>query len=517
MKLREYQQAAVDQVFREWETARSVCLVLQTGGGKTETSMAIIERAGLRTLFTVHRKELLRQSFERLGRHFGPENCGVVAAGWTPNPGAQIQIAMLQTLVARDARPDAQLVVHDECHHLMAEDFREVVEHYSHARWLGLTATPERADGKPLGDLFERLVVGSNYSMLLNQGYLVPCKVFRANFDDEMGEGVTLAQHPVTAYERHARGTQAIAFCPNVKLAYEQASEFTMAGYPAECIEANTDKGKREIAMRRFREGSLRVLTNVNIMTEGLDLPSVETVILGRAFRHVSAYLQAVGRVLRPAPGKSNAICIDLTGASYQHGLPTENRAYSLEGEGIRRITTEALTTCQECGATYEGRVRICPCCGFERPCKTPKPPRIYSLELQEIWAGEDTPSEAKDREWQRLMQFAENRGYGLAWAAAQYEKCFGEKPNVEVPDDAKLAEIRKLVARCLEKGWSLSFAVKRYRETFKADPDMSWVPREQKDAEFARLNATAAERGYKPGWAAYQYKAAFGAWPRRA
>ncbi len=516
MKLREYQQAAVDQVFREWESARSVCLVLQTGGGKTETAMAIIERAGLRTLFTVHRKELLRQSYERLGRHFGPENCGVIAAGWPSNPGAQIQIAMLQTLVARDSRPEAELVVHDECHHLMADDFREVVVHYSHARWLGLTATPERADGKPLGDLFERLVVGSNYSSLLQMGFLVPCQVFRANFEQEMGEGTSLAQHPVKAYELHSRGTQAIAFCPNVKLAYEQAEQFSAAGYPAECIEADTKKSDRLLAMQRFRSGELRVLTNVNIMTEGLDLPSVETVILGRAFRHVSAYLQAVGRVLRPAPGKEKAICIDLTGASYQHGLPTENRAYSLEGEGIRRVTKEPVTTCQECGATYEGRLLTCPCCGFVKPSKTPRPPIIYSLELQEVWAGENTPVEAKEREWKRLMQFAEGRGYGLAWAATQYEKSFGERPNVDVPMDAKAAEIRKLVARCQEKGWSMSFAVKQYRETFKEAPDLSWVSADVRAAELARLQATGQAKGYKPGWAAVQYKQAFGSWPRR-
>lgn len=516
MQLRDYQQHAVERVFEEWQQARSVCLVLQTGGGKTETAQAIIQRAGLRTMFTVHRKELLKQTFRRFSAFFGEGECGLVAAGHPPNPDARIQIAMLQTLVARELRPDAELIVHDEAHHIVSDEFRAVAEYYSRARWLGLTATPERADGQPLGDVFERLVVGSRYSQLIKGGYLVPCQVFHPPEDHDMGEGTALAQDPVAAYVRWAKGTQAIAFLPSVKLAYEHAQRFSDAGFPTACIEAETKASVRDEMIERFRAGDLRVLTNVNIMTEGLDLPAIETVILGRAFRHVTPYLQAVGRVLRPAPNKRHAICIDLVGARWSHGLPTEDRDYSLEGQGIRRSKNVPITTCQQCGAAYEATVRMCPVCGFERPLKTPKPPKIYSVELQETWAGEDTPNEAKEREWHRLQRVADGRGYGLAWAAREYGKLFGEKAPVDVDESAEQAEARKLVARAQEKGWSLGFVVKQYKDTFGKAPDLSWLGGDVRRAELNRLQATAQAKGYKSGWAAYQYKNIFGGWPPR-
>jgi DNA repair protein RadD len=516
MENRSYQTAAVANVFKELQEVRGVCLVMVTGSGKTETAQLCIEQAWTPTLFTVHRKELLKQSYRRLAARFGETVCGIVAAGHPPNPDAMIQVSMLQTMVARGVRPPAKFVINDECHHMPSDEYAIVQAHYYDAKWLGLTATPERADGRALGGIYERMVVGANYSPMLAGKFLVPCQVFRAPEDQDLGEGTALAQDPVAAYERHARGTQAIVFSPSVKLAYEHAAQFTAAGYPAACIEAETKASVRDDLIERFRAGELRVLTNVNIMTEGLDLPSVETVILARAFRHVSAYLQAVGRVLRPAPGKTRAICIDLTGASHHHGLPTENREYSLEGEAIRRTTNEALTTCQECGATYPGGLRTCPVCGFERPLKTPRPPKIYSIELQEVWAGEDTPSEAKEREWKRLLAVSEARGFTLSWAAAQYEKSFGARPEIEVGEDERMTECRRLVARCVDKGWSLGFAVKQYKQTFGEAPDLSWVGDAARETELERLIATASARGYKPGWAAYQYKTLFGGWPRR-
>jgi superfamily II DNA or RNA helicase len=245
--------------------------------------------------------------------------------------GARIQVGTVQTLLARHKRPEVRTVVLDEAHHYVADDWRQLADSYPGTKTVGLTATPERGDGTPLGDLFEELVVAASYSGLIRDRFLVPARVYRPS----MNLGNDLAQDPVKAWIAYSEGSPAFVFCARVETALSLAKRFRDAGVQAGTIEAMTPTRDREDTLSAFRRGRLRVITNVNTMTEGVDVPAARTVILARAFGHVGGYLQAVGRVLRPAKDKPDAILIDLTGASIRHGLPTDDREYSLDGCAI--------------------------------------------------------------------------------------------------------------------------------------------------------------------------------------
>jgi DNA repair protein RadD len=468
--LRDYQERALSGVFEAFGQSRAVCLIAPTGAGKTVMGSEAVARAACRTVWLTHRGELIDQSAAALER--AGQRVGVFAAGRMENTDAPVVVASWQTLLGRDEVPPADLLVVDECHHAKGTEWQKVLERYASARLLGLTATPQRGDGRSLGDVFERLVVAAQYSELITAGHLVPCRVFRP--DQDMSPD--LAQHPVDAYKRHAPGKSCIVFARSVELAKQYAAEFTEAGHAAEAIEANTPASVRADIIDRFKRGETRVLVNVFVLTEGFDAPATEVCIIARGCSYTATFLQMVGRVLRPAPGKTAAILIDLAGVSHSHGLPTEDRTYSLDGKQAIS-STGALRVCPACGLCYAPTGdRACPGCGHvtEAGESGVRMPRIYDAELLEVFAGADTPESYQLREWERL------------------------------------------VSLCNRKQWSLDWAAKQFRKLFSRGPDPSWFTEEQKRATLVAFRAFGAQRGFKPGFAAVRYKELFGSYPPR-
>jgi DNA repair protein RadD len=473
--LREYQIRAIAGVHTAWnQGSRAVLLVAPTGSGKTRMGEELVYSemaAGGCVLWIAHRRELIRQAADRLRSRFGHLDVGLIAPGEGLYLDSPIQVATVQTLLARDRRPEASLTVFDEAHHYIADDWKALAEAYPRARILGLTATPERQDGKPLGDVYSGLVVAESYSNLIKDGHLVPCRVYQP--PDAMA-GNELAQDPLVAWQRYAEGSSTFAFCSTVDGAYELAARFRAANVRAATIEAKTPKAERDEILEDFASGRTTVLTNVYALTEGVDVPSARCVLLARSVGHVGPFLQMAGRVLRPAPGKTDAILIDLTGASLVHGLPTEDREYSLDGDGIRRTSPAPLRNCAKCGATLPAWQRRCPECGYEAPEQETPQPRIYDLELRAVFAGADTPSTAKQREYNRLRQLGKERGWALYFVQKEYKKLFGELPIIS---DATELEMR---------------------------------------TELGRLTKIQQERGFKPGFVSFRFKQTFGKWPSR-
>lgn len=469
--LRPYQRSAVAEVGHRWQQGvNAVCLVAPCGAGKTVLARQLIADHVGPVLAVAHRRELVTQMADRLREWFGFENVGVVMPGYDRQPLARIQVASIETLTARDMRPPATLLVPDEAHHYKAATYLPIVEHYRATRIVGLTATPQRADGSPLGDIFQGLVVAANYSDLLKDGYLVPCRVLRP----PEWLGSDLANNPLPMYQKHGGGGQCFAFCGSVIQAEKLAADIQDADIPAACVTAKTPQPYRDSVFAAFRSGELRVLTNVGVLTEGVDVPAASVCLLARQCTHASTYLQIVGRVLRPAPDKTEAVLIDLPGATIAHGFPTEDRLYSLDGEGIKRTSQEALRNCLQCGACIPVRFHTCPECGFVFPVKKQRGAKIYSLELVEAYAGEDTPEAAQRIEYETVREMGRR------------------------------------------KGWKL-YAVQRHmRVLFKRTVLIHDATIEEQRAEWRRLEAIRLAKGYKPGFSKVRFKDIVGKWPGR-
>jgi superfamily II DNA or RNA helicase len=314
MRLRGYQRNGIQQISRLFENGgRRVLVVAPTGAGKGAMAAHLVltaVEAKQRVLFLAHRREIVVDMSARL------HALGAIGT----------EVETVQSLrVAKKLRFD--LVVVDEAHHYRAEEWRAVLERAGkNARVLGFTATPQRGDGRALGDVFQELVDVVSYSALLKARHIVPCRVLTSPYP----LASSLALPSDIAYQRYANGSTALVFERDAKAARTALERFRTAGINAELVLASTRSDERDEALKRIGTGALKVLINVFVLTEGVDLPRVDTIILARTCEHVGTYMQIVGRALRAWPGKTSALLIDLSGASHVHGEPTTDRAYSL-------------------------------------------------------------------------------------------------------------------------------------------------------------------------------------------
>ena len=413
---------------------RAVVMQLGTGGGKTHTASHLIRASvakGLRVVFAAHLDALIDDTADRL--EAAGLDIGIVQASRPTNPTAPVQVCSLATLARRDTVPSGDFVILDECHRAVAPSVRAILERYPNAKLLGLTATPQRGDGKSLGDVFQGMEYGPSVRELTSAGYLVPADVIAPHAP----EGTGLAMHPCDAYERFARGSRAIVFAANVAHAKELVAEFTAKGYSTELVVGDTAREVRRTVRARMAAGDLQVLVGVGVFVEGWNDPTIETVVLARGFTVCGSFLQAIGRGLRTSPetGKTKCTVIDLRGACFLHGLPDEDRRWSLTGRAVARTERlEAIRRCQQCLALFRP-ARTCPRCGAPITSTT-KVARVLSRgdRLEHV---SELPQNERDRRYlQTLLNVAMRRigmprPRALAWAAKKFEERFGRAPEV--------------------------------------------------------------------------------------
>lgn len=387
INLRPYQQRAIEEVRAKYNSSkRAPCLVLPTGAGKTVIAAEMIRLSvarGNRVLFLVHRQELLSQSVAKL-ENAGVTDLRIIQAGNDlGSRSAPVAVASIPTLTRwEDRQPDAQLVIVDECHHVVAKTWRKLAEHYSGALKLGLTATPQRSDGRPLGDIFDSIVVGSTVRELIDLAHLVPCRVFAPV---DVLETAQVAQSPLDAYRKFAPDTLAVVFCVTVEHAQRVADEMNAAGVPTGLVHGEMGKEARKRTLSDLDAGRIRVVSSIGVLTEGWDSPRVSTCILARKPQHAGLYLQMVGRVLRPAPDKQHATLIDLCGSVHDHGPPDTDRQYTLDGRGISKIDRDAIRQCLTCGGVFRVGPDSCPMCGCELPRREIKLPTTIGADLVDV------------------------------------------------------------------------------------------------------------------------------------
>lgn len=394
MNLYPHQSDLLNRVLHAYSQGhRAVLMQGATGFGKTAVASEIIRRSvakSKRVVFAAHLDALIDDTSERLSKAGVPH--GIVQASRPSNPTAPVQVASLATLHRRGDRPPTDFIIVDECRRAMAPTVKAVLDAYPNARLLGLDATPERADGSPLGDIFDAMVCGPSIKWLISKGFLVPAHVYSPV---ALKEG-TLAEDPVVAYSRYAPNSKAIFFCRDVAHAQDVAAQLPAAAL----VTGETPRERRKEIREQLASGLLRQIVNVDVYKDGADLPTLECVVLCRGMGVCSTYLQAAGRGARAYPGKSRYVLIDLAGAAILHGLPEDDREWSLTGDAVKRVGVDlkvALARCRNCLAVIHAGPSACPRCGA--PMKgTRVKRRATRIERQELQRLDTRPESIRQR-----------------------------------------------------------------------------------------------------------------------
>jgi len=455
IQLRDYQARAVHELRHAFrEGARSPLFTLATGGGKTFVFSYIAQQAAQRgghVLILVHRQELLMQASRSLDvldvAH------GLIAPGHSSTLD-NVQVASVQTLVRRLKKItwEPSLIIVDEAHHAVAGSWRKILDAFPTALVLGVTATPCRLDGQGLGrdagGVFDDLILGPSIPELVAAGHLCDSKVYAppmvANLDGvkqragdfakgEVAERMdkpTITGNAVGHYQRLAPGKPAIAFCASVAHAEHVAEEFRASGFRSASLDGSLPDGERKQRIDDLASGKIHVLTSCEIVSEGFDLPVVTAAILLRPTASEGLYLQQVGRALRPFPGKEYAIILDHVGNVLTHGLPDDEREWTLEGRPKRRGTSESGPPVRQCEACYTCHrpAPECPACGYRYKIDDRQPEEVAG-ELKEITKAEKialrrvrVSEESGCTTLEDLQKLGEARGYKPGWAAHRFE-----------------------------------------------------------------------------------------------
>ena len=434
MILRPYQFDLVSDIHAGWDAGhQNVMATLPTGGGKTVVFSHIINSMNVPTCAIAHRKELVSQIALSLAvngvphRIIGPKslvrfvvNTQINELGTSfYNPNAACAVAGVDTLVRRTKElsgwmQQVKLWVIDEGHHVVqGNKWGTATDLFPHAKGLGVTATPCRADGKGLGrhadGVMDHMVHGPNMRDLIDMGFLTDYRIFAPPSDIDL-ETVTVtasgdynpaklkkavrSSHVVgdvvEHYMRIAPGKLGITFASDVETAGDIASQFRKNGVPAEVVSANTPDLVRSEVVRRFRRREIMQLVNVDLFGEGFDLPAIEVCSMARPTQSYGLYCQQFGRVLRIMEGKEKAIIIDHVGNVVRHGLPDKPRIWSLDSRGKRPAALNPdddipLRYCPECTQPYEKRLVRGPYCDHKPVPASRSQPEFVDGDLHEL------------------------------------------------------------------------------------------------------------------------------------
>src|SRR6266571_4982404 len=315
--LRQYQINDIAAIRRAYaDGKRRVCYQGPTGCGKTILFVHAAHKAvqqGHQVAILVHRQELIDQTCEALTAE-GIEY-GVIAAGYPESADAPVLVAMVQTLIRRPERLNGvKFLIVDEAHHILAATWLVLAAAVPEARLLGVTATPERLDGKGLSTAFDALVVGPTVKELIDSGWLSPFVVFAperqvdlkrlrtvagdyalGELANRMNTDIVLAD-AIMEYRKHLDGQSALAFCVTIEHSRATARAFRAAGINAVHLDGDTPAGERRDIIARLGGAEPLIVTNCGIVAEGLNVPVVSGVILLRPTKSLALYLQQIGR-----------------------------------------------------------------------------------------------------------------------------------------------------------------------------------------------------------------------------
>ena len=415
LQLRPYQQSLLRQAQDALAADPNARLMLQlpTGGGKTVIAGALLAdwlQNGRKAVWLTHRKELAEQTRRML------TDAGVSAitnVNWTPGEDAPAMaggavILMAQTVGRRIARlphchsrldPESRggvwnryhandLLIIDEAHHTAADGWTRAVRQWP-GPIVGMTATPWRLSEKEGFDhLFGSLLCGPQTADLQSLGSLCEAQVFIPPPEQRVAGGAVdrtgdyteagieqanrdrpdiMTAGALAFWQKHAADRQTIAYAISVDHAHNLAAVFNDAGMPAPVILGDTNREERDKAIAGFRNGSIKILVNVIVATEGFDLPDASCIIIARPTMSLALYLQMVGRGLRPKPDAGDCLILDLAANAVTHGLPEDNREWSLKPRGTSGTGVAPIVWCptEWCDVASPASSHHCRGCGY--------------------------------------------------------------------------------------------------------------------------------------------------------
>lgn len=490
----------------------------------TVTYAAMAQGAALkgnRILILEHRKELIRQASLALGglgvRHqvIAPADkvadirrAHVAKLGWPMIENtAHVAVASVQTLGRRmqwleEYAP--QIIVIDEAHHAVAGTWKRIIEACPNAILVGVTATPCRADGVGLIDVFDAMVLGPSMRELIQMGYLLPARVYSVPLSEDLSNvahkggdidpsaAAALLDKPsitgsaVDHYSQLAPGRPAIAFCSSVRHAENVAADFRAAGFRFEVVTGDMDDNERDRRIMGLADGSLHGICTVDVVSEGTDIPVAEVAILLRPTESESLYLQQVGRVLRTvfadgfdlstedgrhdaigASGKPWGLVLDHVGNVLRHGMPHADRDWTLEGRkrGAKKQEEEEkgekVLQCPKCYGVEAPR-QVCGClkpdgtiCNHVFEVQSRKVQQREG-QLQEIVDDTIAPriqtGKARDMDGLKAMGISEGRAQHILEARAEKERLQNELRDL-------LSQWSRTTGRGVRDGWGFSMA----------------------------------------------------------
>lgn len=444
IKLRPYQQDLINSIRASASQGyTAIVAVLGCGGGKSIIQADIARSAtdkNNRVLFLVHRKELC----EQITNTFTSQGVNMDLCS----------VSMVQTVSRHiDSLPVPQLIITDEAHHSTANTYKKIYDAFPDALRLGFTATPCRLNQGGLGEVYDRLITSVSTQWLINNKYLSPYKYYSVKLADTSGlhvkageykadEVAELMQHKeiygdtVKQWEKLAKGKKTIAYCASVEAAEQTAAEFRKSGYRAEALSGSTPKELRSQIMQDFRDSKITILTNCELFGEGLDVPDCECTVLLRPTQSLTLYIQQSMRSMRYMPDKT-AIIMDHVGNCYLHGLPDDDRQWTLEPKKKQENTVK-IRECPNCYAVYPPTKDKCPYCGYMAIKEVQrKEKKTVEIDLVEMKRQEDIKntkySDLNPQTWNEIEEIRKARGYRIQWAvrfAAMHEIPIPSKYN---------------------------------------------------------------------------------------
>ena len=436
--LRNYQQTIIKNCRDAFKNGyKKLCCVLPCGAGKTAifcylAHLNTIKKPSNRVLILLHRKELLKQTIEAF-------------KSFQINTD-HINIAMIQSFknTLKTGVKPYSLIIIDECHHATSNSFKAVLSAYSKTALIGFTATPARLDGKPLGAIFDRLIVGVDYAYLIKNKYLVDYDYFSPDLNFDFSKWKLRSGDFDTADNAYHLDKKAIygdiskyldlskktiIYSPTVdysKKLEAQINEFFNKSPVAKEFNGTTPPNERDQIINDFRSGKIKILINVDLIGEGFDVPSCDCVFLLRATQSLTIYIQQAGRALRADPNNptKRASIYDFVGNIYRFGFPDAPRVWSLSAPIKNSHKHETvhdsliIKTCPNCLRSFAPSQmltgRLCPFCNAPLPLNIRKI-QVQKKELALIKKSQliaNRRERGRCRSFQQLKKLGMERGY---------------------------------------------------------------------------------------------------------